>query len=179
MGGFCVPNAQHAVRQGKLLAKNIVADLRGEGPTEYMHKNSGAVAGLGVGVGVFQSGKFAIKGLPAWLAHRGYHGLAMPSWERKIRVIVGWVNNFFLGRDIVSLKRCRPPVRRSRSSRPGRSPPSRHRAPAVAVEKTVKAPRAPRKTAAKVTEPVAEQVAEPVAEKVAEPVTEKVTEKVS
>jgi NADH dehydrogenase len=27
----------------------------------------------------------------------------MPSWERKIRVIVGWINNFFLGRDIVSL----------------------------------------------------------------------------
>jgi NADH dehydrogenase len=33
VGGFCVPNAQHAVRQGKLLAKNLVAALRGEGPT--------------------------------------------------------------------------------------------------------------------------------------------------
>ena len=31
VGGYCVPNAQHAVRQGKLLAKNIVAVLRGEG----------------------------------------------------------------------------------------------------------------------------------------------------
>lgn len=29
-GGFCVPNAQHAVRQGKLLAKNITATLRGK-----------------------------------------------------------------------------------------------------------------------------------------------------
>ncbi|MFB2581552.1 NAD(P)/FAD-dependent oxidoreductase [Herbiconiux sp. P15] len=104
VGGFCVPNAQHAVRQGKLLAKNIVADLRGEGVKDYFHKNMGAVAGLGLGIGVFQSGKLAIKGLPAWFAHRGYHGLAMPSWERKIRVIVGWVNNFFLGRDNVSLE---------------------------------------------------------------------------
>ena len=103
VGGFCVPNAQHAVRQGKLLAKNIVAVLRGESPKEYLHKNLGAVAGLGVGSGVFQSGKIAIKGLPAWFAHRGYHGLAMPSWERKLRVVWGWVNNFFLGRDIVSL----------------------------------------------------------------------------
>ncbi|MBF4574062.1 FAD-dependent oxidoreductase [Herbiconiux sp. VKM Ac-1786] len=104
VGGFCVPNAQHAVRQGKLLAKNIVASLRGEGVKDYFHKNMGAVAGLGLGVGVFQSGKLAIKGLPAWFAHRGYHGLAMPSWERKLRVIWGWVNNFFLGRDNVSLE---------------------------------------------------------------------------
>ncbi|QJU54000.1 FAD-dependent oxidoreductase [Herbiconiux sp. KACC 21604] len=104
VGGYCVPNAQHAVRQGKLLAKNIVAELRGEGVKDYYHKNMGAVAGLGIGIGVFQSGKLAIKGLPAWFAHRGYHGLAMPSWERKLRVIWGWVNNFFLGRDNVSLQ---------------------------------------------------------------------------
>ena len=53
--------------------------------------------------GVFQSGKLAIKGLLAWFAHRGYHGLAMPSWERKFRVFWGWWNNFWLGRDIVGL----------------------------------------------------------------------------
>jgi NADH dehydrogenase len=104
VGGFCVPNAQHAVRQGKLLSKNIVASLRGEGVKDYVHKNMGAVAGLGLGIGVFQSGKIALKGLLAWFAHRGYHGLAMPSWERKIRVIWGWIHNFFLGRDNVSLE---------------------------------------------------------------------------
>ncbi len=103
VGGFCVPNAQHAVRQAKLLSKNIVAVLRGEGPTDYFHKNLGAVAGLGLNIGVFQSGKLAIKGYLAWLAHRGYHGLAMPSFERKFRVVGGWWNNFWLGRDIASL----------------------------------------------------------------------------
>ncbi|MCP2030285.1 NADH dehydrogenase [Okibacterium sp. HSC-33S16] len=109
VGGFCVPNAQHAVRQGKLMAKNIVAVLRGEEPKEYLHKNMGAVAGLGIGVGVFQSGKIAIKGSLAWLAHRGYHGLAMPSWERKLRVVGGWVANFFLGRDIVGITAVQTP----------------------------------------------------------------------
>ena len=83
VGGYCVPNAQHAVRQAKLLAKNIVADLRGELPHQYIHHNLGAVAGLGLYKGVFQSGKIALKGFIAWCAHRGYHGLAMPSWERK------------------------------------------------------------------------------------------------
>ncbi|MEY2698531.1 MAG: hypothetical protein RL720_487 [Actinomycetota bacterium] len=104
VGGFCVPNAQHAVRQGKLMARNIAAVLRGEGPTDYFHKNLGAVAGLGLNIGVFQSGKIALKGYIAWLAHRGYHGLAMPSFERKFRVVGGWWNNFWLGRDIVSLE---------------------------------------------------------------------------
>jgi NADH dehydrogenase len=35
--------------------------------------------------------------------HRGYHGLAMPTWERKIRVISNWVLNFLLGRDPVGI----------------------------------------------------------------------------
>jgi len=103
VGGYCVPNAQHAVRQGKLMARNIIAVLRDETPVEYRHKNAGAVAGLGIGVGVFQNGPIAITGLVAWFMHRGYHGLAMPTWERKLRVIVNWVGNFFLGRDTVGI----------------------------------------------------------------------------
>ena len=109
VGGFCVPNAQHAVRQAKLLAKNLVASIRGEGIRDYVHYNKGAVAGLGVGVGVFQYKKLAIKGFIAWCMHRGYHGLAMPMWERKIRVFAGWVWNFVLRRDIVGISATRKP----------------------------------------------------------------------
>lgn len=104
VGGFCVPNAQHAVRQAKLLAKNIVADIRGEEPKDYFHKNAGAVAGLGLYNGVYQWRKVAIKGLIAWFMHRGYHGLAIPMWERKIRVFGNWILNFFLRRDLVELE---------------------------------------------------------------------------
>ncbi len=103
VAGFCVPNAQHAVRQGKLLAKNLVAALRGESPREYVHKNLGAVAGLGLGYGVFQSGRLAVTGFLAWIMHRGYHGLAIPMWERKLRVVGDWTGNFVLGRDNVSI----------------------------------------------------------------------------
>lgn len=109
VAGFCVPNAQHAVRQGKLMAKNLVAALRGDGIKDYFHKNMGAVAGLGIGVGVFQYRQFAVKGFLAWLMHRGYHGLAMPMWERKIRVFSGWVSNFLLRRDIVSIDAVKEP----------------------------------------------------------------------
>ena len=103
VGGFCVPNAQHAVRQGKLLARNIAGSLRGEDPADYFHKNQGAVAGIGLYIGVFQRNKLAAKGPVAWLMHRGYHGLAIPSWERKIRVFANWILAFLLGRDTVGI----------------------------------------------------------------------------
>ena len=109
VGGYCVPNAQHAVRQAKLLAKNIVASLRNQTIVDYFHKNMGAVAGLGIGVGVFQYKRLAIKGLIAWFMHRGYHGLAMPMWERKIRVFSGWIWNFLLRRDIVAITATKDP----------------------------------------------------------------------
>ncbi|CAN5590944.1 FAD-dependent oxidoreductase [soil metagenome] len=104
VGGFCVPNAQHAVRQGKLMAKNVVAVIRGEEPREYYHKNQCAVAGIGLYHGVFQSGNVAFKGLIAWFMHRGYHGLAIPMWERKIRAFGNWIFNFLLRRDTVSIE---------------------------------------------------------------------------
>ncbi|WP_091707285.1 NAD(P)/FAD-dependent oxidoreductase [Microbacterium sp. cf046] len=135
VGGYCVPNAQHAVRQAKLLAKNLVAVLRGELPHEYFHKNLGAVAGLGLYNGVFQSGKIALKGFVAWVAHRGYHGLAMPSWERKFRVVWGWWNNFWLGRDLVNLQAVQDPryVFEEFAARPRPPQPAEAAAPAKAV----------------------------------------------
>ncbi|WP_124280009.1 NAD(P)/FAD-dependent oxidoreductase [Streptomyces sp. ADI93-02] len=102
-GARTVPNAQHAVRQGRLLAKNIVADLRGEPTRPYRHSSLGVVATLGLGRGIFQYKKIVIKGFPAWLMHRGYHVLAVPTWERKIRVLTVWLTAALFGRDLVSL----------------------------------------------------------------------------
>ena len=108
-GARTTPNAQHAVRQGKRLAANLIATLRGGAPRDYVHHNLGVVATLGLGRGIFESGPIVIKGFPAWLMHRGYHVLAVPSWERKIRVLVGWVPAFLFGRDIVSLQAVQHP----------------------------------------------------------------------
>jgi NADH:ubiquinone reductase (H+-translocating) len=102
-GTRTVPNAQHAVRQGKLLARNIAATLRGGTAKPYLHHSLGSVATLGLGRGIFQYRWIVIKGLPAWLMHRGYHVLAVPSWERKIRVFAVWFTALLFGRDVVSL----------------------------------------------------------------------------
>ncbi|MGN6324996.1 NAD(P)/FAD-dependent oxidoreductase [Pseudolysinimonas sp.] len=104
-----VPNAQHAVRQGKRLARNIVAALRDEEPTPYRHASLGVVATLGMGDGIFQYHGLVIRGLAAWLMHRGYHVLAIPTMERKVRVLALWIVAFFAGRDIVALPSLRDP----------------------------------------------------------------------
>ncbi|WP_430592416.1 NAD(P)/FAD-dependent oxidoreductase [Humidisolicoccus flavus] len=167
-GGFCVPNAQHAVRQGRLLAKNVAAVVRGEAPREYNHSNMGAVAGLGVGNGVFQSGKMAIKGPLAWMAHRGYHGLAIPMWERKLRVFGGWWNNFWLGRDDVALPALTAP-RAAFEAYASRPKPPVDEAPAVPAAPAVEAPAAP---AAEVSPKLPAADAEPATE-AAEPKAKK------
>ncbi|MEU4670366.1 FAD-dependent oxidoreductase [Amycolatopsis sp. NPDC023774] len=102
-GARTVPNAQHAFRQGKLLARNLTAHVRGRTPKPYLHHGLGSVATLGIGKGIFQYRRIVITGLLAWLMHRGYHVLAVPSWERKVRVLAIWLTAAFFGRDIVSL----------------------------------------------------------------------------
>jgi NADH dehydrogenase len=108
-GALAVPNAQHAVRQGKLLAANIVASLRGKPLKNYVHKSLGVVATLGIGHGVFQSGRVALTGFPAWVIHRSYHVLAIPTWERKVRVALVWLSALIFGRDIASLESAEHP----------------------------------------------------------------------
>ncbi len=137
VGGFCVPNAQHAVRQAKLLAANLVATIRGEGIKDYFHKNLGAVAGLGIGVGVYQWRKLAIKGFLAWCMHRGYHVLAMPMWERKLRILGGWIANFVLRRDVVSIAATKTPrlAFETFASRPAATSAAAKKAPAKAAAK--------------------------------------------
>ena len=102
--GRTVPNAQNAVRQGRLLAKNIVASLRGKPTRRYLHRNLGTIATLGMGRGSFQSGRIGFIGFLAWLIHRVYHVYAIPTWERKVRVMAGWCLSLLFGRDIVSIE---------------------------------------------------------------------------
>ncbi|MFH8370855.1 NAD(P)/FAD-dependent oxidoreductase [Streptomyces sp. NPDC018031] len=106
-GAWCPPNAQHALRQAKVLGDNVISGMRGFPQREYKHANKGAVAGLGLHKGVamlvFGKMKIKLKGRLAWYMHRGYHGMAMPTFNRKIRVLADWTLGVFLKREVVSL----------------------------------------------------------------------------
>ncbi|KAA9157074.1 NAD(P)/FAD-dependent oxidoreductase [Amycolatopsis acidicola] len=99
----CPPNAQHAVRQARVLSANIIRVLRGGKPKDYYHKNLGAVAGLGLHKGVADALNLKIKGFPAWVFHRAYHLKAMPTFNRKARILLDWTLGGLFRREVVSL----------------------------------------------------------------------------
>jgi NADH dehydrogenase len=96
------PTAQHAVRQAKRLADNLIASLRGKEPTEYKHAYAGSVASLGLHRGVAEIYGVKLKGWPAWFMHRTYHVSRMPTFNRKVRVIADWTLALLFRREIVS-----------------------------------------------------------------------------
>ncbi|KQR64369.1 NAD(P)/FAD-dependent oxidoreductase [Frigoribacterium sp. Leaf172] len=93
------PNAQNAVRQAVTVADNIIAQLSGQPIAEYRHESVGTVASFGIGKGAANIKNVQMKNVPAWLAHRGYHLYAMPTLNRKWRILTGWITNFVGGRD--------------------------------------------------------------------------------
>jgi NADH dehydrogenase len=108
-GNFCSPSAQHAVRQAARMADNIVNVIRGREPVDYKHKHAGSVASLGLHKGVAQVYGVKMTGWPAWFMHRTYHMSRIPSFNRKVRVVVDWSLAFFLKREVVALGQLHDP----------------------------------------------------------------------
>ncbi|MET9360174.1 NAD(P)/FAD-dependent oxidoreductase [Streptomyces sp. NPDC006632] len=102
-GAECAPNAQHAVRQAKVLAENVAAAVRGGALTEYRHRYAGSVASLGLHKGVAHVYGRKLKGYPAWFMHRAYHLSRVPTFNRKARVLAEWTLAGLFKREIVSL----------------------------------------------------------------------------
>jgi NADH dehydrogenase len=105
------PNAQHAVRQAKRLADNIVAVLSGGTPEPYRHAYAGSVASLGLYKGVAQVYGVKLKGFPAWFMHRTYHVSRVPTFNRKARVIGDWTTALLFRREVISLGQLQDPRR--------------------------------------------------------------------
>jgi NADH:ubiquinone reductase (H+-translocating) len=97
------PSAQHAVRQARRLADNIIAELRGLPTSPYEHAYAGSVASLGLHKGVADVYGVKLRGWPAWLMHRSYHLSRVPTFNRKARVVMDWTLALFFRREIVSL----------------------------------------------------------------------------
>src|SRR5688572_1399384 len=135
-GATTAPNAQHAVRQAKRLADNIVAVLSGGEPVPYRHKYAGSVASLGLHKGVAQVYGVKLKGWPAWFMHRTYHVSRVPTFNRKARVVADWTMASLFRREDLSLGQLQDPRREfvfaANTGRAGQLPPPREDAAAPA-----------------------------------------------
>lgn len=100
-GAICPPTAQHAIRQGRVLADNLIASLRGRPLQPYVHKDLGLVVDLGGRDAVSKPLGIELKGMPAQLVARGYHWTGLRTNVAKTRVMTNWMLNAIAGDDFV------------------------------------------------------------------------------
>ncbi|MFJ2925960.1 NAD(P)/FAD-dependent oxidoreductase [Streptomyces massasporeus] len=100
-GAMCPPTAQHALRQGRHVADNVIASLRGQAMKPYVHKDLGLVVDLGGTDAVSKPLGVELRGLPAQAVARGYHWSALRTNVAKTRVMTNWLLNAVAGDDFV------------------------------------------------------------------------------
>ncbi len=100
-GGHYEPLAQNAVREGPLLANNLLARLRGKPTKTFAYRRLGMMASLGDRDGVAQlPGGAMVAGLPAWMLWRAYYWSRLPGAARKLGVAADWTNTALFGRSL-------------------------------------------------------------------------------
>jgi NADH dehydrogenase len=101
------PLAQHALRQARVLARNIAAVVqRGGREAElepFVYETLGMLASLGQFNGVGRIMKIKIRGFLAWWVWRTYYLMQMPRFERKLRVMMDWTIALLFRNDVVKL----------------------------------------------------------------------------
>lgn len=109
-GQPCPPTAQHAIRQGRLVAHNIAATLQRQRLRPFRYRTAGVVAELGHNKAVAITLGVRWRGFPAWLIARTYHLLLMPGLGRKLRLLLDWNVALLFGRDASSPGRLGTPT---------------------------------------------------------------------
>ena len=100
-GSVCPPTAQHAQRQGKVVADNLVSALRSQPMRDYYHKDLGLVVDLGGADAVSKPVGVELTGVAAQAVARGYHLMALRTNVAKVRVMTNWMLNATAGDDFV------------------------------------------------------------------------------
>jgi NADH dehydrogenase len=92
------PTAQHAIRQGRRVAENVAATLRGGRPRPFRYRTLGVFVDMGQHKAVATTLGVRLRGFPAWFAARTYHLTMMPGMARKVRLGLDWGVGLIFGR---------------------------------------------------------------------------------
>jgi NADH dehydrogenase len=103
-GKVAPQTAQFAVRQGRLLAANLLAVIAGRPTRAFDYRSRGMMATIGHQKGVASVWGVALGGLPAWLLWRAYYLTQMPTLRRKARIFGEWTWGLFFRPDITHLR---------------------------------------------------------------------------
>jgi NADH dehydrogenase len=98
------PNlAQHALREAKVLARNIVGVLHGRPPQPFVYNTLGMMGSLGHGKAFGELLNMRVYGFLAWFVRRTYYLLQMPGWGRRLRIMIDWTFALLFRPDIVKV----------------------------------------------------------------------------
>jgi NADH dehydrogenase len=98
-GGFHPPTAQHALRQGRTVARNVVADLLGRPKKPFRFSTLGQLAAIGRRTGVANVLGINFSGFVAWWLWRTIYLSKLPRFEKKVRVALDWTLDLCFAKD--------------------------------------------------------------------------------
>ncbi len=108
-GGACPPTAQHALRQGRTLARNVLAAIDGGKKKHFHFTTLGQLAAIGRRTGVATVFGINFSGFVAWWLWRTIYLAKLPRAEKKVRVALDWTLDLLFSKDLVQLTTARPP----------------------------------------------------------------------
>lgn len=100
-GSFQPPTAQHALREGRVVARNIAAAVRGGSRVAFHFNTLGQLATIGRRSGVAKVFGFKFSGFLAWWLWRTIYLGKLPRFEKKVRVALDWTLDLFFSKDLV------------------------------------------------------------------------------
>ena len=111
--------AQHALREARVLARNIAGALDGRPPQPFVYTTLGMMGSLGHGKAFGQLLKVRVRGVLAWFVRRTYYLLQMPGWRRRLRIMIDWTFALLFRPDVVKISLDSEPLE-SREAVPAR-----------------------------------------------------------
>ena len=95
------PTAQHALREARTAAANIIATLDGRTPSPFAFRTIGQLAAIGRRTGVARIFGIKFSGFIAWWLWRTIYLSKLPRLEKKIRVAIDWTLDLLFAKDFV------------------------------------------------------------------------------
>jgi NADH dehydrogenase len=104
------PTAQHALREGKVAAQNILATIRGDRKKPFLFSTLGLLAPIGRRTGVANILGVNFSGFIAWWLWRTIYLMKLPRFEKKVRVALDWTLDLLFSKDLVQFRTIRPSI---------------------------------------------------------------------
>lgn len=109
-GKFHPPTAQHALREGRVVAHNITAAVRGTKKKDFDFSTLAQLAAIGQRTGVANILGMNFSGFVAWWLWRTIYLSKLPRFEKKLRVAFDWTLDLIFSKDLVQFLDIRAPM---------------------------------------------------------------------